>query len=90
MTQRRRPEQEYREGAYFDPRLDDVNNLIYEMRGEMKHYATKAEIPDLKGYATESFVSAAETRITKWIIGVLLGAIGATATIVYLIVRLVD
>ena len=86
MSQKRiRPELEFREGAFFDPRLDDVYSIFHEMRGEFKHYATKAKLAEM-----EPWVSKMEPGLTRWIVTTALGSVALAVSVGFVEMRLLS
>ena len=51
-----------------------------ELREELQHYATKADLADLKAELTRD-IGELETRLVKWIVGVQIGGLAALAAI---------
>ena len=55
-----------------------------DLRYELEHYATKADLADLK-----ADLNAMETRLIKWMLGIMVGSIAVASTIALLIQRLI-
>ncbi len=49
-----------------------------ELREELQHYATKADLAEL------------ETRLVKWMIGMMVGSVAVASSIALLVQRLLD
>ena len=54
-----------------------------ELRQELSHYATKADLSDLKAE-----MHALESRLTRWMVGLMLAAAAVAATIAGVMTRL--
>ncbi len=54
------------------------------MREELQHYATKADIADVRADMAQM-----ETRLVKWMVGIMFGAAALSTSIALVIQRLV-
>ncbi len=67
------------------------------MRGELQHYATKEDLrEELRRYATKAGIADVradmaqmETRLVKWMVGIMFGAAALSTSIALVIQRLV-
>ena len=55
-----------------------------ELREELQHYATKADIADVRADMAQM-----ETRLVKWMVGIMFGAAALSTSIALVIQRLV-
>ena len=56
-----------------------------ELREELQHYATKADIAEVKADMAQM-----ETRLVKWLVGLMFGAAALSASIALVIERLTN
>lgn len=62
-----------------------------ELREELQHHATKEVLRDeLRHYATKVDMAQMETRLVKWMVGIMFGAAALSTSIALVIQRLVD
>ena len=54
-----------------------------ELHRELQHYATKEDLAKL-----ETNLTQLETRLTRWMVGIMLSSAGVASTLTYAVVRL--
>ena len=60
-----------------------------DLRNELQNYATKDDLhSELRHYATKEDLAQMETRLVKWMVGLMLGAAGVGSTVTLVIQRL--
>ena len=60
-----------------------------ELREELRHYATRSELrEELRHYATKADLAQMETRLTRWMVGMMLGSIVAASSAALVIQRI--
>ena len=70
---------------YYTGRLDDAHTRVAHIEGELRHYATKAELSE-----TETRLGRMEPRLMRWMIGLMVGSAAVAASIVFIVIRLLD
>ena len=56
-----------------------------ELREELQHYATKADIAEVRADMAQM-----ETRLVKWMVGMMFGAAALAASIILVVQRLIN
>ena len=78
-------ESEFQRRRYYDERLDDAHTRVAHIEGELRHYATKAELSE-----TETRLGRMEPRLMRWMIGLMVGSAAVAASVVFIVIRLID
>ena len=62
---------------------EDFRRFREELHRELQHYATKEDLAKL-----ETNLTQLETRLTRWMVGIMLSSAGVASTLTYAVVRL--
>ena len=69
---------------------DDLRQELVLFRDEIRtHYATKADLAELKG-ELKTELSTLEVRLIKWMVSLMIGSVVAASTIAVLVERLTN
>ena len=69
---------------------DDLRQELVLFRVEIRtHYATKADLAELKG-ELKTELSTLEVRLIKWMVSLMIGSVVAASTIAVLVERLTN
>ena len=63
----------------------DFHTFREDLHRELQHYATKADVADLRAEVAET-----KAELIKWIVGLMFGAIAAATTFAFSIERILE